>query len=584
MSSSKNSVAATALPAFPARRRFGFDASIVIPVITGLIVIWLVALPLVALFYVTFSEDTPFGPGAFTLANFADAYHDFNLLKLFANSFIYAVGSAFLSFVIGAAVAYVVERTDAPFRGTFHILSITCFALPGLLVAMAWTLIASPNIGWANALMQRVFGLSAAPFNIYSMGGMIWALASHNFPLVYMLMAPAFRLLDARLEEAALVSGAQAYQVAARVTLPLLRPAILSTLLLLFIRGIESFEVPRIIGMPGHIAVFTAEIQDATSTLPPRFGAAGALSLTLVLVCLLSIFFYRRATRAADAFATLGGKGHGTMRVKLGAWRWPLGLAMAAMFAVILGLPLFTLFWQSFFHNVAAPQLSLIASASLENYRYLLSYPVFREAAFDSLGLGVMAATIVVLLTFVMAAVAQRAPRRLSAAIDALLFAPVAIPSVIIGAAILFAYLMLPIPIYNTIWILLIAYLTLYLPYGMRFAASGLAQINRELEEIAQISGANLFHIFRRVLMPLLAPVLVAAWLYIFVLVIRELSASIFLAGPHTHVLATVSLTLWEGGGSIGAVCALGVLEIVPLVLIVLVMRRLETARRASVF
>jgi iron(III) transport system permease protein len=234
---------------------------------------------------------------------------------------------------------------------------------------------------------------------------------------------------------------------------------------------------------------------------------------------------------------------------------------------------------------VTPPQWNSLARLSLENYRYLIAYPVFREAAIDSFVLGVMAATIVVALTFVMAWVTQRGSlRRLSWVIDALVFAPVAIPSIIIGAAILFAYLILPIPIYNTLWILLVAYLTLYLPYGMRFASSGLAQIDHELEEVAQISGANLLHIFRRVLLPLLAPILIAGWLYVFVLVVRELAASIFLAGPHTHVLATVSLTLWEGGGSIGAVCALGIMEIVPLVLIVLVMRRFETATRSAAF
>jgi iron(III) transport system permease protein len=364
-----------------------------------------------------------------------------------------------------------------------------------------------------------------------------------------------------------------------------LRPAILSTLLLLFIRGIESFEVPRIIGMPGRIQVFTTEIQDATSTLPPRFGVAGALSMTLLALCLVTIYFYRRATLRADAFATLSGKGHGIKRLAMGTWRWPLSITTAILFALLLGLPLFTLLWQSFFHNVTAPQWGLLTTLSLDNYRYLIAYPVFREAALDSFVLGLMAATIVVAVTFVMAWVTQRGTsRRFSWAIDALMFAPVAIPSIIIGAAVLFAYLILPIPIYNTLWILLVAYLTLYLPYGMRFASSGLAQISRELEEVAQISGANLVQIFRRVLLPLLAPILIAAWLYVFVLVVRELAASIFLAGPHTHVLATVSLTLWEGGGSIGAVCALGILEIVPLVVIVLVMRRLEMAVRSSAF
>jgi iron(III) transport system permease protein len=546
-----------------------------------IVVAWLVLVPLAALIYVTFTEDTAFGPGAFTLANFTDAYTGRRLGRLFGNSLIYALGSSLASFVLGAVIAWVVERTDAPGRGLFHTLTIVSFAVPGLLVAMAWTLIFSPNIGWVNALLQSGLGLSFAPFDIYSMGGMIWALASHNFPLAYLLMGPAFRVLDSRMEEAAMVAGARFHHVAARVTLPLLRPAILSTAILLFIRGIESFEVPRIIGMPAHVQVFTTEIQDATSALPPQFGVAGALSMTLLALCIVSVYFYRRATANADAYATVSGKGFIASRARLGGWRWPVSIGVAVLFAIVLGLPLFTLLWQSFFHNVTPPSLAQLRALSLENYDYLFAYPVFLEAVIDSFTLGVMAATFVVALTFVLAWMAQRSARRFAWLVDGLTSAPVAIPSVIVGASILFAYLILPLPVYNTIWILLIAYVTLNLPYGMRFAAGGLTQIHRELEEVAEMSGANLMQIFRRVLLPLLAPMLVAAWIYIFVLVVRELAASIFLAGPRTHVLATVSLTLWEGGGSIGAVCALGVVQIVPLALIVAVMRRLETSMRA---
>jgi iron(III) transport system permease protein len=546
----------------------------------GLLVAWLVLTPLSALFYVAFTEQTIYGPGDFTLENFVEAYGHLNILRLFGNSLIYAIGSSLLAFVLGAFIAWVVERTDTPFRAFFHNLSIVSFAVPGLLIAMAWTLVLSPNIGWANAELQGWFGLTKAPFNVYTMTGMIWVLGSHSFPLAYMLMGPAFRVLDIRMEEAAVVAGANNYNVASRVTFPLLRPAMLSTLMLLFIRGIESFDVPRIIGMPARIPVFTTEIQDATSSVPPELGTAASLSMTLLFVCLLSIYFYRRATADADAYATVGAKGYIATPVRLGKWRWPIGLGTLLLFAVMLGLPLFTLFWQSFFHNAAPPSIARLATANWDNYRYLFTYPVFREAAFDSVSLGAMGATIVCLLMFVIAWISQRSRMRFSWLIDALAFIPIAIPSVIVGASVLFAYLILPIPVYDTIWILLIAYVTLFMPYGMRFASGGLAQIHRELEEVAEISGANLLQTFRRVLLPLLAPVLIACWLYVFVLCVRELAASIFLAGATTHVLGTVSLTLWEGGGSLGAVCALGVVEVIPLVIIVAIMRRLENAIR----
>jgi iron(III) transport system permease protein len=538
--------------------------------------VWFVFVPLAALVYNAFTEDTAFGPGAFSLDNFVEAYSSWHILRLFRNSLIFAAATAATTFVMGALVAWVVERTDAPGGALFHTLSLLSFAIPGLLMAMAWIFVFSPNIGWGNAVLKSAFGLAEAPVNIYSMAGMTWALASHYFPLAYLALGPALRVLDVRMEEAALMSGGNFAQVFGRVTLPLLRPAILSALLLLFVMGMASYEVPRLIGRPARIDVFTTDIQGAIIATPPAFGVASALGLTLLAICVLAVFFYRRATRHAESFATITGKGYRPTRVKLGRWRWPVALALGAMFAFALGLPLVTLVWQSFFRNLAQPFYSSAALATLDNYDFILRYPIFLAAVKTSVLLAAMAATIVAGLTFVMAWIAQRSLPRYGFILDALAFAPIAIPGVIVGAGILVAYLMLPIPIYNTIWILLVAYVTLYLPYGMRFASSGITQIHRELEEMASVSGASLGQTFGRILLPLLAPVLLAGWIYVFVLAVRELGASIFLVGPGTHVLGTISLTMWEEGGSYGAVAALGVIQIVPLIVIVAGLRAIE--------
>ena len=540
------------------------------------IAVWFVFVPLSALVYNAFTEDTGFGPGAFSFDNFVEAYSSWHILRLLWNSVVFAVGTALTTLVMGALVAWVVERTDAPGGSLFHTLSLLSFAVPGLLMAMAWIFVFSPNIGWANALLKSAFGLSEAPVNIYSMAGMTWALSSHYFPLAYLVLGPALRALDVRMEEAALMAGGSYRQVFARVTLPLLRPAILSALLLLFVMGMASYEVPRLIGRPARIDVFTTDIQGAIIAAPPAFGVASALGLTLLAVCVLAVFFYRRATRHAESFATITGKGYRPTRVKLGRARWPVALGVAAMFILALGLPLITLVWQSFFRNLAQPFFSAGARATLDNYEFILSYPIFLAALKTSVLLAAMAATIVAGLTFVMAWIAQRSLPRYGFVLDALAFAPIAIPGVIVGAGILVAYLMLPIPIYNTIWILLVAYVTLYLPYGMRFASSGITQIHRELEEAAAVSGAGLAQIFLRIIIPLLAPVLLAGWIYVFVLAVRELGASIFLVGPGTHVLGTISLTMWEEGGSYGAVAALGVVQIVPLAVIVAGLRSIE--------
>jgi iron(III) transport system permease protein len=545
---------------------------------------WLVFVPLSALFYTAFTEDTGFGPGPASLQNFVDAYSSWHITRLLQNSLVFALGTAVVTLVMGGLVAWVVERTDAPGGSLFHALALLSFAIPGLLTAMAWIFVLSPNIGWVNAMLKSIFGLKEAPLSIYTMGGMIWALSSHYFPLAYLALGPALRVLDVRLEEAALVSGARYWQVMPKITLPLLRPAILSTVLLLFMLGMSSYEVPRLIGRPSRIDVFTTEIQGATQSAPPEFGIASALSFTLLCICIVAVYFYRRSTRNAEAFATITGKGYMPTRIELRQWRWPVSIATSLMFAISLGLPLLTLVWQSFYRNLAQPFVGSTSPATLDNYRFILSYPIFVDAVETSVLLAAMAATIVVALTFLMAWIALRAVPRSGWALDSLAFTPIAIPHVIIGASVLFAYLMLPIPIYNTIWILLIAYVTLYLPYGMRFISGGLLQIHRELEEVAEVAGARMRQIFTRILLPLLLPVLLAAWIYVFVLAVRELAASVFLVGPGTHVLGTISLTMWEEGGSYGAVSALGVIQIIPLIMIVAGLRWLElrVQRRAE--
>jgi iron(III) transport system permease protein len=539
--------------------------------------IWLVLVPIAALLLTAFTEDTGLGFGAWTLDNFIEAYASERILRLIGNSLIYAAGTAALTFVIGGFVAWVVERTDAPGGALFHNLALLSFAIPGLLMAMAWIFVLSPNIGWLNAVLKSAFGLRNAPLNIYSMAGMIWALSSHYFPLAYLALGPALRALDVRMEEAGLVSGGRYWQVLPKITLPLLRPAILSGLLLLFIMGLSSYEVPRVIGRPARIDVFTTQIQAATVDTPPEFGVASALSLLLLVVCLIAVYFYRRATRNAEAFATITGKGYMPTRIELGRWRWPVSLSIGALFLLTLGLPLFTLAWQSFFSNLSQPFMGSPPRATLANYQYILRYPIFLDAVRTSVVVSAMAATVVVALTLVMAWMARRSASRFAWLLDALASAPIAIPSVIVGASILFTYLVVPVGVYDTIWILLIAYVTLCLPYGMRFASSGITQIHRELEEVAEVSGARTAQVLWRVLLPLLLPFLLGAWIYVFVLSVRELGASIFLVGPGTNVLGTISLTMWEEGGSYGAVAALGIIQIVPLLVIVAGLRWLET-------
>ena len=541
------------------------------------VAVWLVFVPLSALLYNAFTEDTGFGPGAFSLDNFIEAYSSWHILRLFWNSLVFALGTAVTTFVMGALVAWVVERTDAPGATLFHTLSLLSFAVPGLLMAMAWIFVFSPNIGWGNAVLMSAFGLGEPPVNIYSMAGMTWALSSHYFPLAYLALGPALRVLDVRMEEAGadvgrqLLPGLHPGHVAAAAARDPVRAAASVRDGDGVVRGAapdrpsrphrrvhhrhpgrDHFDAAGIRGRKRARRHAARDLHHGGLLLPPCNPHTRNPSPPSPA----------RAT-APRASSSVPGAGRSrSASVRCSPWR--------------SACRLLTLVWQSFFRNLAQPFFSSAAQATLDNYDFILSYPIFLSAVKTSVLLAAMAATIVAGLTFVMAWIAQRSLPRYGFLLDALAFAPIAIPEVIVGAGILLAYLMLPIPIYNTIWILLVAYVTLYLPYGMRFASSGITQIHRELEEAASMAGAGLGQTFRKIMLPLLAPVLLAGWIYVFVLAVRELGASIFLVGPGTHVLGTISLTMWEEGGSYGAVAALGVIQIVPLAIIVAGLRAVE--------
>jgi ABC-type Fe3+ transport system permease subunit len=262
-----------------------------------LVALWLVFVPVSALFYNAFTEDTGFGPGAFSLQNFVDAYSDWQILALFRNSLVFALGTALTTFALGGLVSWAVERTDAPGAALFHSLALLSFAIPGLLMAMAWIFVLSPNIGWANALMKNGLGLAQAPLNIYSMPGMIWALSSHYFPLAYLSLGPALRVLDVRMEEAGVVSGGRNWQVLTRITLPLLRPAILVATIINVINVFNSFpiiwEMTR--GGPGYETSTTTTFM---FILKQSFiGEAAAMSVANFVLVIAVVLVFLKVTR-----------------------------------------------------------------------------------------------------------------------------------------------------------------------------------------------------------------------------------------------------------------------------------------------
>jgi len=552
-----------------------FNSQALILIGCSLFVFYLAGVPLVMLLYGSV-RSAPIGePGAtFTIQNYIKAYFDREFYLLFWNSIKYAFGTTVVSFLIGTYLAWISERTNTPLKKVFIVMALIPFIIPGILSTIAWILLLSPKIGLINLVVKELLGLESAPFNIYSMGGMVWAEAIHLYPLVFLLMSAAFRNMDTSLEEASLTAGSSTFTTFRRVTLPLMRPAMFSALLIMFIRGIEAFEVPALVGVPARISVFTTKIFLAIHQFPSDFGLAGAYAVTLLAISTAGVLLYQRVTRKEESYATVTGKGYRPRVIDLGGWKYVTCISASLIFFLAVVLPVFVLLWSSFIPYYGVPSRELMAKLTLSNYKYILNYPLALTAFKNSFYLSVGSATLVMLLTSVIAwiTVKSKIPGRIF--LDNMAFIPIAMPGIVLGVSLIWVYLTLPIPIYGTIWVLLLAYITKFMPYGIRAASASMIQINKELEEASFASGGTWFQTFRKVILPLLMPGFVAGWIYISIISLRELSTSILLYSYNSTVLSIMAFDLWEGG-QYTYVCALGVLMVLLLVAMAYIARQL---------
>jgi iron(III) transport system permease protein len=554
-------------------RRFNSQTLILIG--ATLFVLYLAGVPLLMLLYGSI-RSAPIGePGAtYTIQNYVKAYFDREFYFLFLNSLYYGLGTCVITFLIGTFLAWVSERTNTPFKKLFIVMALIPFIIPGILSTISWILLLSPKIGLINIVVKQALGLEAAPFNIYSMWGMIWAESIHLYPLVFLLMSAAFRNMDTSLEEAALAAGSSTFTTFKRITLPLMRPAMFSVLLIVFIRGIEAFEVPALIGVPAKISVFTTKIFLAIHQFPSDFGLAGAYAVTLLVISTTGVLIYGKITRGEERYATVTGKGYRPRVIDLGGWKYVTCAICFAIFMLAVILPVFVLLWSSLIPYYGVPSRELMAKMTLANFHYILNYPLALTAFKNSFYLSVGSATLVMLLTSIIAWITVKTKLPGRALLDNMTFVPIAMPGIVLGVSLIWVYLTLPIPIYGTIWVLLLAYITKFMPYGIRAASASMIQINKELEEASLTAGGTWFQTFRKVILPLLMPGFIAGWIYISIIALRELSTSILLYSYNSTVLSIMAFDLWEGG-QYTYVCALGVLMVLLLVAMAYTARRL---------
>jgi iron(III) transport system permease protein len=445
---------------------------------------------------------------------------------------------------------------------------------PPALLAIAWTLLASPTVGLLNAFLKPIFLVPEGPLNIYSMPGLIFVEALVLTPLAFLIVAAALRGMDPSLEESARMLGSSQWRIARRITFPLMRPALLAALTLNFVRALESFDTPAIIALPARIEVFTTKIyREALAAYPPDYNLAATYGVSLLVIALVFVYLYRYFTTRVERFATVTGKGYRPNVVDLGRWRWAAAAGAGLILVLVVVLPVLMLLVTSLLPYYQVPTLESAKLLTLKNYAYVFQNDRIFNALGNSLFLSVAGATVAMLLAGIVGYITVKTRVRGRGVLEALTFLPWAFPSAALAIGLLWGYVKIPLPIYATIWILLIAYVTRFLPYGLRAVTSTIVQVHKELEEASRSAGAGVATTVRRILFPLMRPGLIAGWILLATIFMREFSLSLFLYSPSSEPVGPLLYFLWLDGQT-GAVGALGILVSVVSAILVAVASR----------
>ena len=535
----------------------------------GLLLCVLIGVPVFWLGYFSLTDKA----GALTLANFIEVATDESFVDPMLTTLGIAVSVAIGSCIVAMPVGWLVARTDMPFQRTVRALIMASFVTPPFLGAIAWELLAAPNSGLINQLYRSLFGTAADAklFDIYTLTGLIFVISCYTFPYVFVLVANALDRTPGELEDASAMLGASAWRTARRVTIPLALPALLAGALVAFLQAMTLFGSPAILALPAGFHTMTTKIWSLFQYPPkPELAAAASLPLLLMTVILLR---GQSALLGRRGYIVVGGKSGPPQPVRLGSLRWPAFLLCLAVLCLPVFLPYGALL-NAAFSRIASQPLGL-DTVTLHNVRFVFfELSATRLAMRNTFLLGLMAATAGTALALVIAYLTARAAITGHRLLAFLATAPIAIPGIVLGVGLFLAYTRGPVVLYGTLWILLIAYVTIELPAAYQQLQSAFRSLSPELEEAGRILGASRLRTLRDVTAPLLGPSLIATWCFIFVAVIRELSAAVILFTSETKVLSVLIFDLKESG-DLGAIAVLGLTMLILTAAVIIAVNRI---------
>jgi iron(III) transport system permease protein len=524
-----------------------------------LVVSLLTVAPVVMLIIGSFSNNLN-SFGNFTLQKYVNVYTDPMLASILLNTAIFVIGAAAFATILALFLAYLNNRTDIPFKFLFKVLSVMPMMIPHVLFSVSWALLLNPTNGILNMWLQKLFLLSRAPFNIYTLPGMIVVEGLLDLPVAYLIISPAMGSFDASLEESSRVFKSGPIKTLFRITLPILRPAIMAAFILCIVRGLASFSVPSVLGMPGRIYVLSTFIyRVVTMSLIADYGKAAAIGMSILVISVGLIYVYRYFTRSSDKFVTISSRGFKPTMVELRKAKVPLFIILLIISFVLIVLPILILLYTSLIPYVMVPGKQAFAAMSLQNWKVVIKDPVSLRSLNNSLFLGLAGATLGTFLSILVAYVIVKVKSKASGFLESISFLSFSFPGIVIGIG--FMWYFVRTPIYATIWALFFGYVATYLPYGIRPMTSAFVQIHGSLEESSLVCGASFATTLRRIVIPLLVPGIVSSWVLLASMFLRELSISVVLSRPGTEVLA-VQILRFSEDGQWGRLSALGLIMI----------------------